>query len=497
MLAQGVPIPPPAPPRAPETPAQRAAREAAHQARLAANRPRFDPWLAFPMTLPDGSPANRDSMDVATRAALLALADELRVKYGTMRTEMRRRGIPTHVTFANGEVGEVRLEGSSISLLTNDDVEGADTISTDELWPAGGTGLNLNGTNTVVGIWEVGGIPRVNHLELNGRVIDREGGNPATTHGTGVGSVIAAAGAASPVFGGITYTNGARGMSFAATLWARNTDSNIVELATETAAGLRLSNHSYSTTSGWRQDGANWIWHGSTNLSQTEDWKFGAYTDGTRAVDDTASNSMRHLLVWTPGNSRGEGPATQPISHFLFQVNTNGQGVFTPITSNPPVRSLDGDAAGYDSLHPLGTGKNVLTVGAANFIAGGHTNAAQVTLGSFSPFGPADDGRIKPDVVAQGVGVVMAHSQSTSAYQRSSGTSFAAPAITGSLNLLTQRRAQLHPVARQWLASSQKVLVLHTADEAGEHPGPDFRHGWGLMNTRRAAGLLGANATNG
>jgi hypothetical protein len=99
--------------------------------------------------------------------------------------------------------------------------------------------------------------------------------------------------------------------------------------------------------------------------------------------------------------------------------------------------------------------------------------------------------------VAQGVGVVMANSQNTNVYQRSSGTSYAAPAITGSLNLLAQRRTQLHPNARPWLASSQKVLALHTADEAGEHPGPDFRHGWGLMNTRRAAGLLGANATNG
>jgi hypothetical protein len=211
LLGQGVPVPPNPPVRPPETPEQRAAREAAHQARLAANRVRFDPWLAFPMTLADGSPANRDSIDADTRARLLALADELRVKYGAMRAEMQRRGIPTRITFANGEVGEVRLEGNSISILANDDIEGADTISTDELWPAGSTGLALNGTNTVVGIWEVGGIPRTNHLELNGRVVDREGGNPATSHGTGVGSVIAAAGVASPVFGGITYTNGARG----------------------------------------------------------------------------------------------------------------------------------------------------------------------------------------------------------------------------------------------------------------------------------------------
>jgi hypothetical protein len=62
----------------------------------------------------------------------------------------------------------------------------ADTISTDELWPGGGTGLSLTGANMIVGVWEVGGVPRTNHMEFGSRVIDREGGNPFTSHGTGV-----------------------------------------------------------------------------------------------------------------------------------------------------------------------------------------------------------------------------------------------------------------------------------------------------------------------
>lgn len=36
-------------------------------------------------------------------------------------------------------------------------------------------------------------------------------------------------------------------------------------------------------------------------------------------------------------------------------------------------------------------------------------------------------------------------------------------------------------------AATVKGLALHTADEAGPDPGPDYMFGWGLMNTKRAA----------
>jgi hypothetical protein len=38
------------------------------------------------------------------------------------------------------------------------------------------------------------------------------------------------------------------------------------------------------------------------------------------------------------------------------------------------------------------------------------------------------------------------------------------------------------------------VVLLHTADEAGPHPGPDFIHGWGLANGASAARLIQSNA---
>jgi hypothetical protein len=39
-------------------------------------------------------------------------------------------------------------------------------------------------------------------------------------------------------------------------------------------------------------------------------------------------------------------------------------------------------------------------------------------------------------------------------------------------------------------ASTLKALVIHTADEAGPSPGPDYQFGWGLLNTAKAAKII-------
>jgi hypothetical protein len=43
------------------------------------------------------------------------------------------------------------------------------------------------------------------------------------------------------------------------------------------------------------------------------------------------------------------------------------------------------------------------------------------------------------------------------------------------------------------LASSLKAVVLNTTDEASAAPGPDYLHGWGLLNATRAARLMTNN----
>jgi hypothetical protein len=75
-----------------------------------------------------------------------------------------------------------------------------------------------------------------------------------------------------------------------------------------------------------------------------------------------------------------------------------------------------------------------------------------------------------------------------------SGTSMAAPTVTGSLNLLIEHYKNLYGSTQYLLASTVKALAIHTADEAGTNSGPDYVYGWGLMNTKKAAQLLTSDA---
>jgi hypothetical protein len=109
-------------------------------------------------------------------------------------------------------------------------------------------------------------------------------------------------------------------------------------------------------------------------------------------------------------------------------------------------------------------------------------------MADFSNWGPTDDGRIKPDIVANGIHVYSADSNSDDSYETHSGTSMASPGAAGSAALLVQLYHQLFP-GKSMRASTLKGLILHTADDLGR-PGPDYEFGWGLMNTRAAAELI-------
>jgi PKD repeat protein len=143
----------------------------------------------------------------------------------------------------------------------------------------------------------------------------------------------------------------------------------------------------------------------------------------------------------------------------------------------------------FDCIAHAAVAKNVLTVGAVHTILNGYTGPQDVLITDFSSFGPTDDGRIKPDIVTQGMSVFSTDDDSDDDYKVMCGTSAAAPSASGSLALLQQHWANLND-GNYMLAATLKGLVIHTADEAGAFEGPDYKHGWGLMNTEKAALLI-------
>lgn len=143
-------------------------------------------------------------------------------------------------------------------------------------------------------------------------------------------------------------------------------------------------------------------------------------------------------------------------------------------------------------------GAGVISVGAVDGWRG--EGLSSIRIAPFSSRGPTVDGRIKPDVVAPGVGVYVAdglpsvdgEAFSREAYQRVPGTSFAAPLVAGACALLKQMDPSLTP-AEIADALRQSARDLGPAEA-------DTVFGWGLVDVVAAAGLsldLPETATTG
>jgi hypothetical protein len=416
------------------------------------------------------------------QAGLELFATRMRDKYAPKREAARDRarvlGIPVRQELPSGHVAELDyFDGQGFPQVNHtDNAVSADTISTDEVWPSGGNGFSLTGSPVILGIWD-GGAVRATHQEFGSRVSQQDSYPTVSSHATGVGGTLAATGLYSP----------ARGMAYATTLHAYHWDDYLAELPDSATNGVSISNHSYGFIRGWywNQTESRWYWYGNQSVSQVEDHRFGLYDAEAQERDEFVYSSLYCLPVWSAGNDRSDAPASQPVLHKVWV------GYWADSTT---VRNADGFDNGFDTIESRKTAKNILTVGAVEDIVGGYTQPNDVVMSSFSCYGPTDDGRIKPDVVANGIGLITPYGTSDSSYASYSGTSFSAPSVAGSLGLLQQLHEQLYGTNQPLLASTYKGLVIHTADEAGSHPGPDYRFGWGLMNTLAAARLMTNNA---
>ena len=347
-------------------------------------------------------------------------------------------------------------DGRPIYFLT-DNSNAAKTARTNRVHPGGSTGLNLSGSGyNKLGLWDAGGV-RATHQEFtnNGpsRVTQVDAPSSLHYHATHVAGTMIA--------GGVLATS--KGMAFEANLLAYDWGSDESEMAAAAVAGLEISNHSYGFAHGW----TNGTWYGNTSISTQEDYRFGFYSSYTRDWDLIAYNAPFYLIVKSAGNDR----------------NDFGTGY-------PP----DGGTTGYDCIGQRGICKNILTVGAVNDVTN-YTGPRSVSMSSFSSWGPADDGRIKPDICANGVSLQSTYSNADNSYAYLSGTSMSSPSASGSLALLQQYYQNQHS-GTPLRASTLKALVINTADESGASVGPDYSFGWGLLNTEVAANVITTEGTS-
>ena len=479
------------------TPANPQAGQAARQAAATALANRITeqilPWFHVDAKLADGTtasfPAQRqqEMAQLTNRIATLTGRNEADRAAG--RKEAAALGLSEFGTNQLGGPLLLHGTGPGAGFITSFNTESADTISTDEVQPGGSTGLGLTGTNTIIGVWEAG-LVFTNHQEFtNGgrRVFEMETNSPygVIDHSTHVTGTLAASG----------VTNSAKGMASRAIVHAWDSFNDTGEMLGEAATNaIRVSNHSYGRGCGWfgvvlDNNGNAWyFWDGDLAISTTEDYHYGFYDLISSNIDNDIYQTKNYLPVWAASNERGpqgQAPSTNVFVHAAYV-----SGVVQLVYAAHP--NDYGTHGGYDLLPPQQVCKNGLTVGAVSNIVGGYSGSSSVGMSTFSSWGPTDDGRIKPDVVAAGVNIFSTGSASNTAYYTDSGTSMAAPAVAGSLDLLVQRQNQLYGTNQPMLASTLRGLAIHTADDA-DGTGPDYRFGWGLFNARSAALLMDSN----
>jgi len=142
----------------------------------------------------------------------------------------------------------------------------------------------------------------------------------------------------------------------------------------------------------------------------------------------------------------------------------------------------------YGSIAPPAAAKNPIQVGASN------TNDNSMT--SFSSWGPTQDGRLKPTIVAGGCqttgdfGVKSTDNSPVNAYKVLCGTSSATAAVAGGTALMLEKYRAAYSVSGNFWPSSAKAILIQTASDFG-NPGPDYQWGYGQARLQEAVDLIG------
>lgn len=162
----------------------------------------------------------------------------------------------------------------------------------------------------------------------------------------------------------------------------------------------------------------------------------------------------------------------------------------------------------YSKMNHPKASKNIITVGAID----SHNNR----MSTYSSWGPVDDGRIKPDIVASGHHNGTINSNVTepttsnhmylAPYYPTSGpnsgmygytgmTSAAAAATSGCLALLLEHYRNTLDTDLNPLPSTLKALLIHSAQDLDDNttwynPGPDYASGYGLLQIKDAVDIV-------
>ncbi|MEW6534784.1 MAG: S8 family serine peptidase [Candidatus Auribacterota bacterium] len=200
----------------------------------------------------------------------------------------------------------------------------------------------------------------------------------------------------------------------------------------------------------WGIKDIGWFWdyHNNRWADAGNSDLFGAYTSDTQDFDDFMYDYYDNdaLLVKSAGNERDDPPN---------------------------VAIHDGD---YDCIPPISCAKNVFTVGSIGVDGDDYISS------EFSSWGATNDGRVKPDFVADGY--QLKSTVNLYNYAFSDGTSMSCPVVTGICALIHEAYESMHGVYPS--ADIVKALLCNYAIDLplNSPDGPDFSFGFGLVDAK-------------
>ncbi|HEY0356208.1 MAG TPA: hypothetical protein VGC29_08395, partial [Flavisolibacter sp.] len=172
----------------------------------------------------------------------------------------KEKGWELSIKSGNGNIAflvDVDPFGLPIYYSTENNVIAAATTRANVLWPGGSSGLNLTGNSNLVkdkmAVWDGGGI-LLSHVEMTGRVNQKDNPSQNSDHATHVAGTMMATG----------VNPNAKGMAYGIPrISAYDFQSDASEMLVE-APNLLLSNHSYGAIAGWRfnENESRWEFYG-------------------------------------------------------------------------------------------------------------------------------------------------------------------------------------------------------------------------------------------
>ena len=373
---------------------------------------------------------NKDRQHIVKQTNVEAL-NAIAEKYQALQAKFQIKNAPAIKVDKHGNknyFSHYEADGSPIYYQLGNE-SSAISSRINEIRSGGSAGLDLDGSDLVIGLWDSGN-PRTTHQELIGKIIRRDITNFAG-HSTHVAGILVAEG----------IIPEARGMATSAIIESFTTGGWLTEVPLWASEGGMITNHSYIIGN-----------------PQEDYQRYGIYNVHSQNWDAISYNAP-YLIMCTGASN-------------------NGNNGFNP------------DGSRYDLLASNKLGKNAIVVGACEDVLE-YTGPESVRQAVFTSWGPTDDWRIKPDLAAVGTDNFSPRELSDTDYRVANGSSLAGPIVAGGLALLQQHYHNLN--GNYMKAVTAKALIFSTTDEAGEFDGPDFSNGWGLFNARKAADVITNN----